>query len=243
MVALTVPGYNDAALVVPVGATAPRPIVVAVHGNYDRPEWQCEVWRAITSGSAFVLCPRGIVRPDAPRSEDRWTYGWNGRDLEREINAGLTALKRAYEPYVDPGPMIYGGFSLGAILGADIVLWNPSRFSRAVLIEGGTTNWSLASAKAFARAGGQRVLFACGQPDCVRDTRTGLHWLQTAGVAARTASGGAIGHTYDGPVADAIVNSWSWLTEGDPRWIGAATSWDGDPEVDSDQSSRIKDGS
>jgi predicted esterase len=223
IVPLEVKGYHNAAVAVPVGATSPRPVIVSVHGNDDRPEAHCDVWRNITGGAVFVLCPRGIPRPDAHRSEDRWTYGWNGRDLEREIHAGVAALRTAWEGYVDPGPMIYAGFSLGAILGADIVLWNPARFPRAVLIEGGTTNWSLESAKAFRKAGGNRILFACGQPDCVKETQTGLHWLEAAKVPARTAFEGTVGHTYDGPVADGIVRSWTWLTEGDPRWPAAVT--------------------
>ncbi len=220
-------GYRDASVALPLGATSPRPVIVAVHGNYDRPEWQCDVWRAVTDGYPFVLCPRGVPRADAPRSEDRWTFGWNGHDLEREINAGLAALHDVFGPYVDPGPMVYAGFSLGAILGADVVLWNPARFTRAVLIEGGTTSWSLQSAKQYAKHGGKRVLYACGQVDCVRETKTALHWLEAGGVPARTAFEGTIGHTYDGLVASAIAHSWAWFTEGDPRWPGAGDAgWD-----------------
>src|SRR6187402_2399597 len=71
---LPVPGYGTAVVSVPLGAREPRPVVLALHGNYDRPEWQCEVWRTITGGFPWVLCPRGVPRSDAPKSEDRWTY-------------------------------------------------------------------------------------------------------------------------------------------------------------------------
>jgi hypothetical protein len=218
VVALKVPGYRDAVVAVPAEPASPRPVVVAVHGMYDRVEPFCETWGRVTSGWSFVLCPRGLPRLDAGLKADRWTFGWNGRDLEREIDAGLVSLKHQYGEQVAEGPMIFVGFSLGAIQGADIVLWNPSRFSRAVLVEGGTANWSLQTAKSFARAGGRKLMFACGQEQCVKETQVGLHWLEVAGVDARTAYAGTIGHTYEGIVAEELTRQWSWLTEGDARW-------------------------
>ena len=44
---------------VPLGAREPRPLVVALHGGSDRPEWACSAWRSISEGHAFVVCPRG----------------------------------------------------------------------------------------------------------------------------------------------------------------------------------------
>lgn len=218
LVALRVPGFRDAVVGVPTGASPPRPVLVAVHGNYDRVEPFCETWSQISSQWAYVLCPRGQPRMDAAARADRWTFGWNGRDLEREIDAGLKALKQRYGDQVSDGPVVFAGFSLGAILGADIVLWKPKRYSRAVLVEGGTTNWSMATARTFARGGGQKMMFACGQEACVRDTRVGLYWLEIAGVDSRTAYAGTIGHTYDGIVAEELSRQWGWLTDGDARW-------------------------
>jgi pimeloyl-ACP methyl ester carboxylesterase len=221
LTSLAVPGYREAVLTVPDSKGTSRPVVVAVHGNYDHVEPFCETWAQITSHWAFVLCPRGPPRLDAGVKEDRWTFGWNGRDLEREIEAGLQALKHRHGDRVANGPVIFAGFSLGAILGADIVLWKPSRYTRAVLVEGGTTNWSLATAKTFSKGGGGKMMFACGQDACVRETRTGLHWLEVVGVDARTAYAGTIGHTYEGIVAEELTRQWPWLTDGDPRWPSA----------------------
>ncbi|MBI5537924.1 MAG: hypothetical protein HY898_34700 [Deltaproteobacteria bacterium] len=224
LIALQVPGYRDAVVGLPAGASPPRPVVVAVHGNYDRVEPFCETFTQVSSQWAFVLCPRGQPRVDAGTRADRWTFGWNGRDLEREIDAGLKALKQRYGAQVSDGPMVFAGFSLGAILGADIVLWKAKRYTRAILVEGGTANWSLSTAKTFARGGGQRMMFACGQEQCVKDTRVGLYWLELAGVEARTAYAGTIGHTYEGIVAEEMTRQWAWLTEGDPRWPSAQGS-------------------
>src|SRR5690606_35988873 len=93
IVPLTVVGFGTASDSVPLGARERRPVVIALHGNYDRPEWQCQVWREITGGTTWVLCPRGVPRGDAPRGADRWTYA--GADkLEAELDAALVALAR-----------------------------------------------------------------------------------------------------------------------------------------------------
>src|SRR5262245_33853722 len=44
---LPVEGHGAAVVSLPRGARDKRPVVIATHGNYDRPEWQCEVWREI----------------------------------------------------------------------------------------------------------------------------------------------------------------------------------------------------
>src|SRR5882724_562183 len=92
---LEVPGFRTAFISIPIGATEARPVVLALHGNFDRPEWQCEVWHAAMKGHPFVVCPRGIPRGDAPPSLDRWTYG-KGVDVHREIEAALTALRERF---------------------------------------------------------------------------------------------------------------------------------------------------
>src|SRR5688572_24251129 len=46
-VELDVPGFRTAVVSVPADTSRARRIVVALHGNFDRPEWQCQVWRRI----------------------------------------------------------------------------------------------------------------------------------------------------------------------------------------------------
>jgi poly(3-hydroxybutyrate) depolymerase len=215
-VSLPVTGFRDAVVSLPLGATTKRPIVLALHGNFDRPEWQCEVWRGIVQTTAFVLCPRGTPRADAP-GLDRWEYGSRAKTRD-ELEAALAALRERYADYVADGPVVFTGFSLGAILGVGIVQSDPQRFARVVLTEGGQRGWSRATAKAFKAGGGERVLFACGQAGCVQNSKTLVTQLEKEGVLGRVVSGGKAGHTYDGPVARAIADSWAWLTEGDPRF-------------------------
>jgi predicted esterase len=224
LIPLAVAGFRDAVISVPNGATEPRPVVLALHGNFDRPEWQCEVWRGVTRGRAFVVCPRGIPRPDAPRSLDRWTYG-KGSDVRAEVEAALAAVRARFEGYVASGPILYTGFSLGAIHGVGIVASDGQRYPRAVLVEGGHDGWTAARAKTYAAAGGKRILFACGQRACKADAAQARKNLQREGVETELVYGGEVGHTYDGPVAREIANAWAWLVGDDPRWT------DGEPRA------------
>ena len=222
---LPVEGFGAAVVSVPTGATAPRPVVVALHGNYDRPEWQCAVWREITRAHPWVLCPRGIPRSDAPKGADRWTFAGVAR-FEEELNAGLTALAAAYERYVDLREPVFTGFSLGAILGVHLLKRPESRYKRAVLVEGGYAGWGVAGARAFDAHGGEKLLIGCGQTACVHAGRQLERLFARGQVSVEVTSGGDAGHTYDGPVARAVAERWGWLVAGDPRFGAPAPESD-----------------
>lgn len=90
LVALDVQGHRDAVVAVPRRADPGRPLLVATHGNYDGPAWQCREWQRIAGDEIFVLCPRGEPRPDSPSADDtRFTYASNAA-LERELDAALS---------------------------------------------------------------------------------------------------------------------------------------------------------
>src|SRR5262249_26389810 len=141
---------------------------------------------------------------------DRWTYG-KPADVRREVDASLAALRVRFGEYIAPGPIVYAGFSLGAILGVFIVADDADRFPRAVLIEGGQNGWSQARAKAYAAAGGKRVLFACGQRSCQSSAKGTEKILGRLGVETMSVYGGDVGHTYDGPVAEEVARALPWL--------------------------------
>lgn len=220
--ALDVRGFGAAVVVLPLGATKKRPVLIAAHGNYDRPEWQCQVWGEVVRGRAFVLCPRGVPRRDSPSPSDpRFEYASN-EALEREVDAGVEALRARHPEHVDDGPLLWAGFSLGAIQGAVIAVRKPARYPRLALVEGGHESWTRARAAAFAKGGGTRVLFACAQAGCTAAARAALPALAKAGVAAREVHGQRHeGHTYVGEVSDAFTAAFGWLVEGDPRFAGA----------------------
>lgn len=223
LAALGVPGHFDAVVSVPVGATRALPVAVALHGNYDRPEWQCGIWGKLIGKRGFVLCPRGIPRRDVPKSMDRWEYA-SGRRVALEIDAALAALTSSFGAHVESGPILLIGFSLGAIYGSPLLQLEPRRFPRAVLIEGGLEAWNSTKAKAFVAGGGSRLLFACGQADCMGKAKRLAPNLERVGLPTRFGGDPKAGHTYDGNVALAVESEFNWLVEGDPRWATAATT-------------------
>ena len=216
IVPLPVLGFPDAVISIPLGATSPRPVVVATHGIWDFPEGLCDDQRWIFRDRAWVLCPRG-------RPQDK-TFHYDGVDaLSREIDADVQALAARYPGYVDERGMLYTGFSLGAILGVGVIARAPERFPRAVLIEGGEDRWTPALASKYARGGGQRVLFACGLRGRLAGARRAADMLVHAGVGARAVLGklpdaGEFIHWYNGPIADETRAALPWLFESDDRW-------------------------
>ena len=188
---LRVPGFGDAMLSVPLGATQPRPLIIALHGNNDRPEWQCRSWRAIAQRNVWVLCPRGLRRYDSAADDPRFTYG-SASQTAKELRAALTALKEKFQYYVAPGPVVLAGFSLGAGHAVAIANEEPEFFSRIVLIEGGTSNWSSGVATLFRDRGGKKVLFACGQESCRTKAVSRARLSGLLGIEARVADGGSV---------------------------------------------------
>ena len=217
LMALDVPDFQPAVVSVPSGVRAAHPVAVALHGNFDRPEWQCEVFRPVIGDTGFLLCPRGKARRDVPKSLDRWEYQ-SGKAVAAELDAALAALGQRFGDRVDPGPVVFIGFSLGAIYGAPIVQKNPERFPRAVFVEGGHNAWTPRSAKKFAEEGGQRLLLVCGQAPCLTNAQRLTSKLTNAGLPSRSGGSAKAGHTYDGEVAAAVKAAFPWLVEGDGRW-------------------------
>jgi len=204
-----VPGFAPAVISVPHGATEPRPVVVATHGNYDTPEWRCQDWRWIAGDDVWVLCPRGIQRDTPEGQTQRWEYRSN-RVLQDELEAGLAALREAYGEYVDDGPMLYTGLSLGAIMGVSILRRTEESFPWAVMIEGGT-EWSSSRARGYRRAGGQRILFICGQSWCRRESERSIEELEEVGIEARLVYLEGAGHNFDREMIQRTQDELEWL--------------------------------
>jgi predicted esterase len=212
-VVLPVAGFGDAVVSVPLGASSARVVALALHGNFDRPEWQCEVWRRITRGEVFVLCPRGIPRGDVPKELDRWEWGSLAK-TKSELLAALAALRERFPSHVKPGPVVFTGFSLGAILGARLIQDPELNVGAAVLIEGGYQGWTLAKAKGL-KPRVRRLLFGCGQTACRNAYRYQLEGLfQRAELSSSMVADIKAGHTYDDPVAALVQQEWPSLLAG-----------------------------
>jgi hypothetical protein len=216
--ALAVAGFGEAVVSIPIGARERRPVVVAAHGNYNRPEGLCETWRTIVGDGAFVVCPRGKLRKDSPAPPDqRFTYD-DGPALVREIDADLEALRLKFGAFVDEGAMIYVGFSLGAHLAPYVSSREPARFPYVIQIEGGTDRWVPDTLDKFSKGGGKRVLFVCAHPDCLDDVPFSISRLEAVGIKSEAVIGNPVGHRYDGSVAETTKGALAWLLDGDARF-------------------------
>lgn len=151
-----------------------------------------------------MLCPRGVARLDSPSAHDvRFTYTAQGA-FNREVDAALAALRARYGARVSDGPIVYAGFSLGAIFGVGYLRATNERVAAAVLVEGGHTVWSGDAVRAFAQRGGRAVLFGCGQAWCARDARGVAPRFRAARIETALGYAPGQGHAYGGRVADAM---------------------------------------
>lgn len=201
--ALAVPGFSDAVVVVPPGR-GPFGVLVAAHGNFDRPEWECATWSTLVRGRAFVLCPRGRLRDDIIPDWERYTYPSQAA-MNREFDAALRALRETFGDRVARRPIAYVGFSLGAIYAVGYFRATAEPIGAAMLVEGGHSFWSSGAIRDFSRNGGRAVLFGCGQRSCVRDAQDPMRRLRDAGLDVDLASVPGAGHGYTGPIAERMA--------------------------------------
>lgn len=214
---LTIPGYPEAVVSVPNGATTRRPVIVVLHGTGDRPDWNCDAWRHITDAHGFVLCPRGAYDPhESTAGDTRYTHR-GGVYLRHQVDAAFEALAARFGPYVDTERPVAAGFSLGATQIAQLAIADPARFPRIALLEGGHAVWTDASARDFASRGGRHVLFGCGSPRCTPLAKAAATLLERHGIEARVVYA-AVGHTNDRPLQEAIMREISWFLGEDSRW-------------------------
>jgi predicted esterase len=217
---LPVRGFLPAIAMIPVGTTAPRPVVVATHGLGGGPQWVCPLWREIAGRDVFVLCPRGQRMPgqpdDTPPNDASYRYPTTDT-LDAEIEASLAALSARFPRRVDEKAVLYAGFSQGANMGVALMAKRPSRYRRAVLTEGGHWRWTAERARAYAEGGGERVLFACGRPSCVKEAAASAALLEAAGVKAKIVAADGAGHVAGGAVAAETRSALNWLFENDAR--------------------------
>jgi predicted esterase len=208
-VALDVPGFLPAVLVVPAG-TQSRPLVVAAHGAGGAPEWDCEYWSRLLADRAFVLCPRGTAM--GPGSY----YFKHHYALGAEVAAATTEARRQF-PRILPSSGVYAGFSQGASMGALMIPGHADQFPYVVLIEG-FTQWNIPLGRAFAKRGGRALLFVCGTRACATKAEASTQALQQTTVRARSEHAVGAGHTASGAVMERVVRQLPWLLANDPAW-------------------------
>lgn len=211
LLSLPVPGYGAARVALPLGAREPRPLVLAIHGALDRPEWQCGSYRGIAGGRSFILCPQGDAREPSG-----FTLG-SPEDTESELRAAISALKARFSAHVARGPVVLSALGPGVDHALALALAEPSFFSHLVLVNGSLARLTPAFATRFGHAGGKRVLCVCSAGGCDADAERRVQSLRPAGVDARLIAAER-GQGLDAEVAQTLKRHWAWLVSSDPRW-------------------------
>lgn len=208
--ALEVPNFLPALVVLPHEKERPARLLVAAHGAGDSPEWQCEHWGNVARGRYFVLCPRGTSLGGGGY------YYKTHIALEQELVAALAAVRETYGSLVKPGGGIYTGYSQGATMGALMIIDHGTEFPHLVLVEGGWGDWTLGRAKRFAATGGRSVALVCGGSGCAQRAEAAAKVLERAGLRARAEHAEGGGHTYVGIVGERATDLFeTWLLKSD----------------------------
>lgn len=196
-------GEDSAVVTLPLGTTAPRLLIVGVHGAGDRPEWSCGGWRLASQVNAFVVCPQG-----SKLGKDK--FAWSSpKQLEERALAAVAKARQRFGPYVEPSPQIFAGFSQGATLAGPFLRKHAARFPIAILAEGGyATARDPSFARAFREAGGRRVALVCGTPGCFRNAVPAKKVLERAGIEVLVVGDEKAGHNLNERMQRALQEAW-----------------------------------
>ena len=198
---LNVSGFRPASHVGPADDSGwPKPVVIVLHGNFDRPEWECDVWSEVAGFYGWTLCPRGVRTPWASKVEDRWTYN-GARAVGREIEASLQALEERYPGRVTREGMVLAGFSLGGILAPDLALADPGKYEFLFLVEGGVKKLDKKKIKSLSKVGLKGVGLAMSAPGRRKLAVDAVKRLEARGLRAVFVDMKGSGHAYSSDFA------------------------------------------
>lgn len=209
------PSTKLGVVAVPLGAREARPIMIALHGGSDRPEWACNAWRGITNGYPFLVCPRGVGANDAALA---WS---SGADTKARIARAIAATKKSFgTTWVREDPVVLlVGFSMGATQAALLAQSDPRRYPRIALAESAYAPEPVTTfAAPWAAAGGERALFLCTTKGCEAPYRNAARNVARSHVPARMNIAGTNEHGMWDEVVRSMRRDWPWLVEGVAGW-------------------------
>jgi predicted esterase len=193
---LVVEGFKPASHVGPKDTGHwPKPIVVVLHGNFDRPEWECATWKEVADFYGWILCPRGVRTPSASEGEDRWTYRGPGA-VEKEVEAGVRALEARYPGKVSRAGMVLVGFSLGANYAPGLVLRLSGQYPYLFLVEGGLKKLDRPMIRRLQKAGLKGVAMAMSVESRRRMAKNLVPMFRARGIEAVFVDMKGAGHGY-----------------------------------------------
>jgi predicted esterase len=223
---LDVEGGALAFVAPPLGATEPRPVMVAIHGGGDRPEWACGGWRLACNAYAFVVCPGGTPTGQSAAGGDRTGTGsgrlaWaSSRAIADGIEKSLASLRKRFGERVSAEPLVYAGFSLGATLARPVLVASGARYQAAIFAEGGYDDMGNAGfARTFRAGGGRSVLLVCGSTPCLVRARRSEPVLGAAGLWVKSVGDPLAGHNLNQRMQTALQSAW-------PEFAATLLGWE-----------------
>jgi len=201
-------------LSVPLGAREPRPIMLALHGGSDRPEWACSAWRGVVAAYPFLVCPRGA-------GGNEKALGWIGlADTKVRLARAIAATKKIFGKWVrEDVPIVIVGFSMGATQTALLAQSEPQVYRRVVLVESSyNVDPAIAFAKPWAQGGGERALFGCTTSGCEGPYRKATSNVAVQKRPSRLNVAGTRDHGMWADVVRSLRRDWPWVVEDTPGW-------------------------
>jgi hypothetical protein len=197
---------------VPLGATDPRPVVLGVQGAGDRPEWACGGYRGALDAYPFIVCPAGH-----PTGDGKLSTG-PPAELADDAEQAVAALRARFGRYVAEVPLVYAGFSLGAIHAPALLQSRGKTYPRVLLVEGAYREFTPELARRYAASGGERMLLLCAAKTCEGVFGGAAAALRAAGIETKVVGAATHRHNLDGAMTPVIRDAWPWLVEGLSGW-------------------------
>jgi predicted esterase len=202
---------------VPEGPPQKRPVMIALHGSGDRPDWTCGAWRAVMKARPWIVCPRGAINVEwSTKDDQRYSHREPLPELAKHIDAALAALDAKHPGEVDLAEPILAGFSWGASQVIYLVTQTSRQYRRIGLVEGGY-DVVISQRELLKKKGITHVLLGSGQAGNAQSAKHAVTLLERSGIGAR-AGHANVGHTFEVPLQKALGEHAAWWVEGDPRY-------------------------
>lgn len=195
----------------PVGATEPRPVVVALHGMDARPEWVCNDFRATFGPWPFVVCARGDARSPA-------NYSWGGTTgMKKAIARALRETEARFGDYMTSEGRVLVTYSQSASMAPAMLADDAPSFAGAFFLEGFTKQIA-GLAPRMVQRGLTHALFFATQPGNRAPAEASAKALGKAGAVATAEYGGALGHWFTPKTVPALKKGVPKLVDGLAGW-------------------------
>jgi len=183
----------------PRNASAPRPVVVMLHGMCDTPENECPRLADALAEKAWLVCPRGNLTCNSGGAS--WSFSRRTRVAEQ----ALSALRELHPREIDDAAgHTLAGFSLGAFAAVDASNQGAGSFRYLMLIGAKVQP----SAVQLQQAGIHSVILMAGEWDMTfaHMNRQAL-WLTRQGIPSRFIGLGPVGHTFPSDINRRLRNA------------------------------------